>query len=193
MKTVSFPGGFTPPITGGPFFGGPEGQKEALKLAFDPGAILDGLSSLFRGDFKRALDKLTDGLGGAKSKGPKKLAKEAFDKLKGLLGGRKPNRPEPPPVSREPKPAAGTIDHVDPNKVVHIFGNPRHKLDEVVTAVGSREEAFRMLQRQTQAAVGRDGLTDTFETVVNIKGYDVTVRGKVVDGTTRIGTAFRRP
>jgi len=86
MKTVSFPGGFTPPITGGPFFGGPEGQKEALKLAFDPGAILDGISSLFRGDFKRALDKLTDGLGGAKSKGPKKLAKEAFEKLKGLLG-----------------------------------------------------------------------------------------------------------
>lgn len=50
-----------------------------------------------------------------------------------------------------------------------------------------------MLRRQTQAAVDRDGLTDTFETVVNIKGYDVTVRGKVIDGTTRIGTAFRRP
>jgi hypothetical protein len=30
-----------------------------------------------------------------------------------------------------------------------------------------------------------------FETVVNVGGFDVTVRGAVVDGIAKIGTAFR--
>ena len=80
---------------------------------------------------------------------------------------------------------------VDPNKLHHIFGQARHNLDDVVKAAGSREAAFDALQKGAQSAVDAGKLTGRFETVVNVGGFDVTVRGAVVDGVARIGTAFR--
>lgn len=80
---------------------------------------------------------------------------------------------------------------VNPNTLHHIFGRARHNLDDVVEAAGSREAAFEALQQGAQSAVDAGKLTGQFETVVNVGEFDVTVRGAVLDGIARIGTAFR--
>lgn len=80
---------------------------------------------------------------------------------------------------------------VDPNKLHDIFGQAKHNLDDVVKAAGSREAAFDALQKGAQSAVDAGKLTGRFEIIVNVSGFDVTVRGAVVDGTARVGTAFR--
>jgi len=46
-------------------------------------------------------------------------------------------------------------------------------------------------RKGAQAVVDAGKLTGNFETVVNIGGIHVTVRGKVLGGVARIGTAFR--
>jgi hypothetical protein len=79
---------------------------------------------------------------------------------------------------------------IDPNKLTHIFGNAEHNLEPVVKALGSQEAAFNALHTATQAAVRAESLTGVFETVVEVGGAHVTVRGAVVDGAVRIGTAF---
>jgi hypothetical protein len=76
------------------------------------------------------------------------------------------------------------------NKIRHIFGPARHGLGEVVSHFGSEEAAFQALERATQQAVQSQGLKGIFETTVKLGGTDVTVRGSVIDGIARIGTAF---
>ncbi len=80
---------------------------------------------------------------------------------------------------------------VDPNKMSHIFGQAKHNLDGLVKAFGSSEKAFRALEKATQAAVKNQGIKGVFETTVKVGGESVTVRGNVVDGVVKIGTAFK--
>lgn len=91
--------------------------------------------------------------------------------------------------------AKGVSRAVDPNKLNHIFGKAVHNLDDVVSAAGSREAAFGAMERGAQSALDAGKLTTDsrglFETVVNIGGVDVSVRGAVVDGVARIGSAWR--
>jgi len=91
--------------------------------------------------------------------------------------------------------AKGAVRAVDPNKLNHIFGKAGHNLDDVVMAAGSREAAFGAMERGTQAALDAGKLaTDShgvFRTVVNVGGADVTVKGTVVEGVARIGSAWR--
>jgi hypothetical protein len=47
------------------------------------------------------------------------------------------------------------------------------------------------LQQATEAAVQQQGLTGVFETTVQVAGETVTVRGNVVNGVVKIGTAFK--
>jgi hypothetical protein len=79
----------------------------------------------------------------------------------------------------------------DANKLNHIFGNARHGLDGVVNNLGSQQAAMNALQQATEAAVQQQGLTGVFETTVQVAGETVTVRGNVVNGVVRIGTAFK--
>jgi hypothetical protein len=74
--------------------------------------------------------------------------------------------------------------------VNHIFGNARHNLESLVQQLGSQEKAFGAIQSAAEGAVKAGGLTGVFETAVDIGGTQVTVRGAVVDGTVKIGTAF---
>jgi RHS repeat-associated protein len=80
---------------------------------------------------------------------------------------------------------------VDTNKLHHIFGQARHKLDPLVTEFGSPEKAFAALQRSTQAAVDAAGTAEgaLFKHVVKVGSMEVSVSGRVVDGVARIGTA----
>lgn len=87
--------------------------------------------------------------------------------------------------------ATKAISKVDVNKLNHIFGQAKHKLDDFVAALGSREVAYDALQKGTQAAVGAQKITGKFEIKVVVNGFAITVRGIVVDGVARIGTAFR--
>ena len=80
---------------------------------------------------------------------------------------------------------------IDSNKVSHIFGQSKHNLDGVVKTFGSPEKAFGALQDATQAAVKNQGIKGVFETAVKVGGETVTVRGNVVDGVVKLGTAFK--
>jgi hypothetical protein len=86
---------------------------------------------------------------------------------------------------------AGSVDvAVDANKLSHIFDNPAHDLDTVVEQLGSQGNAYAAIQSAAEAAVNSGNLTGVFETVVDVAGTQVTVRGAVVNGAVRIGTAF---
>ena len=73
----------------------------------------------------------------------------------------------------------------------HTFGQSKHNLDGVVKTFGSPEKAFGALQDATQAAVKNQGIKGVFETAVKVGGETVTVRGNVVDGVVKLGTAFK--
>jgi len=81
---------------------------------------------------------------------------------------------------------------VDMNKLNHLFDQARHNLGPLVAQFGSREAAFEALQTATQAAVRSRGITGVFETTVNVGDVNVVVRGNMIDGVARIGTAFSR-
>ena len=78
---------------------------------------------------------------------------------------------------------------VEENKLNHIFGNPEHDLSGVTQEFGSQEAAYQEILKATQSATA--GLEDgVFEVVVQVGGSRITVRGAIVDGITKIGTAF---
>jgi len=79
----------------------------------------------------------------------------------------------------------------DANKLNHIFGNAQHGLDGIVKNLGSQQAAMNALQQATEAAVQQQGLTGVFETQVQVAGETVTVRGNVINGAVKIGTAFK--
>src|SRR6266478_8835367 len=85
----------------------------------------------------------------------------------------------------------------DPNKWRHIFGNPNHNLDALVRHYGSEEEAARaIVDAVNQARHAGTLSTDNrgvYEQVFDVGGYPVMVRGRIVNGLVRIGTAWIPP
>jgi RHS repeat-associated protein len=73
-----------------------------------------------------------------------------------------------------------------PGKLDHIFV-PKHKLDPLVQQFGSREAVVR---KMLDSLIGRTPASGIFEVTSNIGGYGVVIRGAVVGGVVRIGTAF---
>ena len=55
---------------------------------------------------------------------------------------------------------------------------------------GDQVKAFQSLEKATQKLASQGIIDGVFERVVKVKGVDVTVRGKVIDGAVNIGTAF---
>jgi hypothetical protein len=78
----------------------------------------------------------------------------------------------------------------DARKLSHIFGNAAQNLGPLVSACGSEQAAANALQAATEAAVQSQNLTGVFQTVVGVAGQQVTVRGAVVGGAVKIGTAW---
>jgi RHS repeat-associated protein len=82
---------------------------------------------------------------------------------------------------------------IDPNKLKHIFGKPQHKLDGFLKKYGGDQiKAYRALYSATQKHIKSKGIKGKFEEVVNVNGSKITVRGNVVNGEVKIGTAFIR-
>ena len=77
------------------------------------------------------------------------------------------------------------------NKINHIFGKAAHNLGVLVQHFGTEAKAYAALEEATTQHVVAKGITGTFEEVVSVGGTNVTVRGAVVNGAVKIGTAFR--
>jgi RHS repeat-associated protein len=76
------------------------------------------------------------------------------------------------------------------HKLNHIFANPGHNLRGLVQLYGSTRAAYDALLSATTQQVMAAGLTGQFQEVVNVGGTNVTVRGAVINGVVKIGTAF---
>jgi RHS repeat-associated protein len=72
------------------------------------------------------------------------------------------------------------------SKLDHVF-DPKHDLDILVQQFGSREEAMRQM---LSGIKGRTPASGKFEIHIDISGKAIGVRGAVVDGITKVGTAF---
>jgi hypothetical protein len=84
----------------------------------------------------------------------------------------------------------------DPNKLHHIFGNPKHNLDAIVRHYGGEGAAARALLQAVVTAL-QDGslVADTdghYKQVFHIRSFLVWISGKVVNGVPRIGSAWVR-
>lgn len=86
------------------------------------------------------------------------------------------------------------LDWLDPAHLAHLFG-PKKKgaINALAKALGSESCAAKALQEAAQAYVDAGGPLDqgAFEFATNIAGEALTIRGQVVDGIARVGTAFR--
>lgn len=94
---------------------------------------------------------------------------------------RRPRRPPRPQAQRSLK----------TGKLKHFFDDAQHKLGPLVEEFGSRANAGSAMQSAIQAKVASQGITGAFhDVVVRVGSMDVTMRGRVIDGVARIGTAF---
>ena len=120
----------------------------------------------------RAIDSANDG-----------VSKVVSDLMAYLAGGTgDPN---------DPRNWGNNNGEVDPHKLNHIFGQSRHNLDGLLRYFGGNQvSAYNTINRIAQAHVTRHGLTGVNQFTINVVGHDVTVRGAVINGIFRIGTAF---
>ncbi|MCL2341969.1 MAG: RHS repeat-associated core domain-containing protein [Firmicutes bacterium] len=77
------------------------------------------------------------------------------------------------------------------NKFTHVFNNSQHKLAPLLKKYGNNQQkAYNAVYDATFNYVKNNGMTGIFEVTVKVSGYNVTVRGNVIDGAVRIGTFF---
>ncbi|MGE2715194.1 hypothetical protein ACQI4L_14135 [Mycolicibacterium litorale] len=121
------------------------------------------------------------------SKGVQKVhdiagVRQKLQRIKNLGRKEKPDEKPPAPPRRDPEFDFNTR----PERLDHTFAE-KHKLAGVVERAGGREEAMRQILDGLKGHVPNQG---TFETVVNVTGENVTVRGFVDNGVVKISTAF---
>ena len=75
------------------------------------------------------------------------------------------------------------------SKLAHVFDNAEHGLDFLVESSGGQSQAMRQLVNSLADGIGLPE-AGRFEVVRVIDGVAVTIRGAVVDGIPKIGTAF---
>jgi hypothetical protein len=72
------------------------------------------------------------------------------------------------------------------SKLDHIFA-AKHNFDALIRQYGSREAVVQQFLKGLKGHTPKSG---TFEQQIVVGGHKVIVRGAVVDGVTKIGTAF---
>ena len=77
-------------------------------------------------------------------------------------------------------------DALRPDKLDHLF-DPKHNFGPLVREFGSREAAMEQIVRSIGGPLPQAGY---FEIAQSIGGQTVIIRGAIVDGIPRIGTAF---
>jgi RHS repeat-associated protein len=81
----------------------------------------------------------------------------------------------------------------DATQMNHIFGKPGHNLEGVIKSCGNVTSAMDRLTQSIQSLYDRGAITATDlanGVPIDINGDVVTVTGRVVDGATKIGTAY---
>ncbi|MCT2586648.1 WXG100-like domain-containing protein [Actinophytocola gossypii] len=102
----------------------------------------------------------------------------------------KDRAPRPPATPTAPRLTPKQLDDAityakRPAKLDHVFV-PKHKLDAFVQQSGGREAAMERIMRSLDPPPG----PGIFEVQRDIGGHLITIRGFVVDGVPKIGTAF---
>jgi Pretoxin HINT domain len=83
-------------------------------------------------------------------------------------------------------PVVELAENVTQPKLDHIFA-PKHNLGPLVTQFGSEEAVVSQMLNGVRGSVPASG---TFVSTIQVGGQTVVVRGAVVNGVIRIGTAF---
>lgn len=96
-----------------------------------------------------------------------------------------PTRSEQPTRDLSDIERATLDDALRPQKMEHVF-DPKHNFDPLVSQFGSREAVMEQFVRN----IGQVPTRGTFEVTRTIGGQSVVIRGAVVNGVPRIGTAF---
>jgi len=87
--------------------------------------------------------------------------------------------------------AGSNAPNVIPNDLKHIFGNPGHNLGNFLNNYGGNQtKAYEAIWKATQNHVIQNEITGIFEQAVDVGGTIIIVRGNVIDGFVKIGTAF---
>lgn len=74
------------------------------------------------------------------------------------------------------------------NKVTHVFGKAAHNLDPLLTKLGEQEKTFRAVLNAENGTLPASGVFNNVP--VNVGGYNVIIKGIVVNGVPKIGTMF---
>ena len=75
-----------------------------------------------------------------------------------------------------------------PTKIRHIFQNFGHNLNQLVEQLGGRESTVRAILNEASGKLPASGLFE--DVVVKVGGYDVYIRGVVIDGVPKLGTFY---
>jgi hypothetical protein len=76
-----------------------------------------------------------------------------------------------------------------PVKMAHVIDPAKHNFGNLVQAAGGRSETMQEIVGSLSDGAGLPE-SDPFEVTRTIQGEEVTIRGAVVNGVPKIGTAF---
>jgi len=80
------------------------------------------------------------------------------------------------------------------NQANHVFGPKsleEHGLKDLLDKFnGDKISAFKVLDDLVWELADKGAIKDPFKTVVNIKGFKVTVRGRIINGVVKISTGY---
>jgi hypothetical protein len=82
------------------------------------------------------------------------------------------------------------LPKIDSNKLHHIFNDPDHGLDALVTKFGSQESAFQAIAEATRDAIQAQGINGQYKVEIRIGEHLITVKGRVSKGIVNIGTVY---
>ncbi|MEM7174423.1 MAG: RHS repeat-associated core domain-containing protein [Chlamydiota bacterium] len=87
-----------------------------------------------------------------------------------------------------------SVKKYDLNRINHIFGIKsikKHNLEGFLNKFsGDQIQAFASIEKAVQNLAKKGKISGIFKTTVKIKGSKLVVQGKVINGTTKIGTVF---
>jgi hypothetical protein len=79
----------------------------------------------------------------------------------------------------------------DPNKLKHIFGKPKHNLNNLIKIYGSEQKAFNAIEKATQKVIKHKNISGVFEVNIKIGNDVIIVRGNAMNDVIKIGTVFK--
>ncbi|VVH63065.1 hypothetical protein BSPWISOX_2913, partial [uncultured Gammaproteobacteria bacterium] len=83
------------------------------------------------------------------------------------------------------------VGKTDPNKLKHIFGKPRHNLNNLIKIYGSEQKAFNAIEKATQKVIKHKNISGVFEVNIKIGNDVIIVRGNAMNDVIKIGTVFK--